>query len=148
MNQLLFREKLTPPFWAWIAVAGFCAILAVSISAIFGNLVAIIAFFILLVLFVISGWKFSPIIKVDEQFLYANRAKLPLKIITKATPLNSRETTKIRGVAADPKCFSATSPLINTAIRIDFKDKDDPHTYWLLSTRKALELSKVLTPNA
>jgi len=148
MNQLLFREKLTPPFWAWIAVAGFCAILAVSISAIFGNLVAIIAFFILLVLFVILGWRFSPIIKVDEQFLYANRAKLPIKIITKATPLNSRETTKIRGVAADPKCFSATSPLINTAIRIDFKDKDDPHTYWLLSTRKALELSKVLTPNA
>ena len=148
MNQLLFREKLTPPFWAWIAVAGFCAILAVSMSAIFGNLVAIIAFFILLVLFVILGWRFSPIIKVDEQFLYANRAKLPIKIITKATPLNSRETTKIRGVAADPKCFSATSPLINTAIRIDFKDKDDPHTYWLLSTRKALELSKVLTPNA
>ena len=148
MNQLLFREKLTPPFWAWIAVAGFCLILAVSISAIFGNLVATIVFFSLLLLFVLMGWKLSPVIKVDEQFLYANRAKLPLKIITKATPLNARETTKIRGVEADPRCFSATSPLINTAIRIDFKDKDDPHTYWLISTRKASELSKVLSTKA
>jgi hypothetical protein len=37
--------------------------------------------------------------------------------------------------------------LINTAIRIDFEDVADPHTYWLLSTRKPEQLSKVLNQN-
>jgi hypothetical protein len=145
MSQLLFREKLTPPIWGWVALTGFCLMLAVSVSAVFGDLTAVIVFVILVLLFIFFGFKYSPVIKVDKEFLYANKAKLPLHIIKKATPLSVSETTKIRGVNADPKCFSATSPLINTSIRIDFEDKDDPHTYWLLSTRKPEELSRVLS---
>jgi len=145
MNQLLFREKLTPPIWGWVALTGFCLMLAVSVSAVFGDLTAVIVFVVLVLLFIFFGFKYSPVIKVDNEFLYANKAKLPLHIIKKATPLSVSETTKIRGVNADPKCFSATSPLINTSIRIDFEDKDDPHTYWLLSTRKPEELSRVLS---
>ena len=147
MNQLLFREKLTPPLWGWVALTGFSLMLAISVSAVFGNFVAIIVFLILDVLFIYIAIRFSPVIKVDDQYLYANKAKLPLKIISQATSLNARQTTKIRGVDADPKCFSATSPLINTAIRIDFEDVADPHTYWLLSTRKPEQLSKVLNQN-
>jgi hypothetical protein len=147
MNQLLFREKLTPPLWGWVALTGFSLMLAISVSAVFGNFVAIIVFLILDVLFIFIAIRFSPVIKVDDQYLYANKAKLPLKIISQATSLNARQTTKIRGVDADPKCFSATSPLINTAIRIDFEDLADPHTYWLLSTRKPEQLSKVLNQN-
>jgi hypothetical protein len=145
MSQLLFREKLTPPIWGWVALTGFCLMLAVSVSAVFGDLAAVIVFVILVLLFIFFGFKYSPVIKVDNEFLYANKAKLPLHIIKKASPLSVSETTKIRGVNADPKCFSATSPLINTSIRIDFEDKDDPHTYWLLSTRKPEELSRVLS---
>ena len=145
MNQLQFREKLTPPIWGWVALTGFCLMLAVSVSAVFGDLTAVIVFVVLVLLFIFFGFKYSPVIKVDNEFLYANKAKLPLHIIKKATPLSVSETTKIRGVNADPKCFSATSPLINTSIRIDFEDKDDPHTYWLLSTRKPEELSRVLS---
>jgi hypothetical protein len=147
MNQLLFREKLTPPLWGWVALTGFSLMLAISVSAVFGNFVAIIVFLILDVLFIFIAIRFSPVIKVDDQYLYANKAKLPLKIISKATCLDARQTTKIRGVDADPKCFNATSPLINTAIRIDFEDVADPHTYWLLSTRKPEQLSKVLNQN-
>jgi len=147
MNQLLFREKLTPPLWGWVALTGFSLMLAISVSAVFGNFVAIIVFLILDVLFIFIAIRFSPVIKVDDQYLYANKAKLPLKIISQATSLDARQTTKIRGVDADPKCFSATSPLINTAIRIDFEDVADPHTYWLLSTRKPEQLSKVLNQN-
>jgi hypothetical protein len=117
----------------------------VSVSAVFGDVIAAIVFAILLILFIFIGYKFSPVIKVDSEFIYANKTKLPLRIIKKATPLSVSETTKIRGINADPKCFSATSPLINTSIRIDFEDKDDPHTYWLLSTRKPEELSRVLS---
>lgn len=147
MNQLLFREKLTPPFWAWGAIVGFCLMLSVSVSAVFGSLVALFVFIVLFTFFLFLAFRFSPVIKVDERYLYANKAKLPIEIITKASPLTIAETTKIRGVNADPKCFSATSPLISTAIRIDFSDKKDPHSYWLLSTRKANKLSEVLSRN-
>lgn len=145
MNQLRFREKLTPPIWAWVALTGFCLTLAISVSAVFGTEVALFLFLALLVFFTFIGHKFSPIIKVDVNFLYANKAKLPLSIITKATPLSISETTKLRGVNSDPRAFSATSPLIRTAIKIDFSDKEDPHTYWIVSTRKAAALSQVLS---
>jgi len=144
MTQLRFRETLFPPFWAWAAIIGISIMLSVSMSAVFGNLFALIAFSLLMILFVFLALRFSPVIKVDDTYLYVGRAKLPLKIITHASALSASETTKIRGVNSDLKCFSATSPLINTAIRIDFSDAQDPHTYWLVSSRKAAELSKVL----
>ena len=73
---------------------------------IFDGLVAVIVFIFLVIVFIFLGYKFSPVIKVDSEFLYANKAKLPLRIINKATPMSISETTKIRGINADPKCFS------------------------------------------
>jgi len=49
MNQLLFREKLTPPIWGWVALTGFCLMLAVSVSAVFGDLIALIVFIFLVI---------------------------------------------------------------------------------------------------
>ena len=144
MTQLRFREKLFPPLWAWAAIIGISIMLSVSMSAVFGNLFALITFILLMILFAFLALRFSPVIEVDDTYLYVGRAKLPLKIITNAAALSASETTKIRGINSDPKCFSATSPLINTAIRIDFLDAQDPHTYWLVSSRKPVELSKVL----
>ena len=92
MNQLLFREKLTPPIWGWVALSGFCLMLAVSVSAVFGDVVAAIVFAILIILFIFIGYKFSPVIKVDSEFIYANKAKLPLRIIKGTTPLSVSET--------------------------------------------------------
>ncbi len=59
MNQLLFREKLTPPIWGWVALTGFCLMLAVSVSAVFGDLIAVIVFIFLVLVFIFLGYNFS-----------------------------------------------------------------------------------------
>ena len=144
MNQLLFREKLTPPFWAWLFLIGIALMFSVSLSAVFGNLVASVCFFILISVFLVSTLKFSPQIKVDEEYFYAGKAKLPLNIITKIQTLNAIETTELRGIKADLKSFHAVSPLISSSVKIEFNDIADPHTYWLVSTRKGPLLEQLL----
>lgn len=144
MSNLQFREKLLPPFWAWLFLVGLSLMLSVSMSAIFGSSVAFVIFAITTLILCFISYKFSPEIKIDSEFFYAGKAKLPLKIITQIEALNALETTQLRGVRTDLKAFHAISPLISTSIKIEFDDPTDPHSYWLVSTRKGSQIKNVL----
>ncbi|MFM7139195.1 MAG: DUF3093 family protein [Actinomycetes bacterium] len=144
MSNLQYREKLLPPFWAWLFLLGISLMLSVSMSAIFGTSVAIIIFALTTLVLCFVSYKFSPELKIDSEFFYAGKAKLPLKIITKIEDLNSLETTQLRGIKTDLKAFHAISPLIPTSIKIEFDDPTDPHSYWLVSTRKGQKIKNVL----
>lgn len=144
MSNLQYREKLLPPFWAWLFLLGISLMLSVSMSAIFGTSVAIIIFALTTLALCFVSYKFSPELKIDSEFFYAGKAKLPLKIITQIEDLNSLETTQLRGIKTDLKAFHAISPLIATSIKIEFDDPTDPHSYWLVSTRKGQKIKNVL----
>ena len=147
MSNLQFREKLLPPFWSWLFLIGISLMLSVSMSAIFGTNVALIIFILTSTVLCVVTYLFSPELKIDSQYFYAGRAKLPLKIITQIESLNALETTQLRGVNTDFKAFHAISPLIPTSIKIDFDDPTDPHSYWLVSTRKGQKIKNLLQIN-
>jgi len=147
VNQEEFYEKLTPPFWSWIIILGSCLVVASSIGAVFDQIVAIIFFLLLLSIATFSVFKFSTVIRVKDNKLFVNKANIPLNIITETKALNAKQTRRIRGVGADPKCFSATSPFIKTAVKIEFDDPKDPHPYWLISSKRPEELSQVIEKN-
>ena len=147
MSNLQFREKLLPPFWSWLFLIGISLMLSVSMSAIFGTNVALIIFILTSTVLCVVTYLFSPELKIDSQYFYAGRAKLPLKIITQIESLNALETTQLRGVKTDLKAFHAISPLIPTSIKIDFDDPNDPHSYWLVSTRKGQKIKNLLQIN-
>lgn len=147
MANLQYREKLLPPFWVWLFLVGISLMLSVSMSAIFGTNVAIIMFAITTLVLGSFAYKFSPELKIDSEFFYAGKAKLPLKIINQIETLNALETTQLRGIKTDLKAFHAVSPLIPTSIKIEFDDPTDPHTYWLVSTRKGQKIKNVLRLN-
>jgi len=147
MSNLQFREKLLPPFWSWLFLIGISLMLSVSMSAIFGTNVALIIFILTSTVLCVVTYLFSPELKIDSQYFYAGRAKLPLKIITQIESLNALETTQLRGVKTDLKAFHAISPLIPTSIKIDFDDPTDPHSYWLVSTRKGQKIKNLLQIN-
>ncbi len=147
MSNLQFREKLLPPFWAWLFLIGVSLMLSVSISAIFGSTIAFVIFLIISLSLGIITYFFSPELRIDSEFFYAGKAKLPVKIIKTIEVLNALETTQLRGVKSDLKAFHAISPLISTSIKIDFDDPADPHSYWLVSTRKGQRIKNVLQIN-
>lgn len=118
--------------------------LAVSMSAIFGFNIALIIFLTTATLLSLITYIFSPELRIDSDFFYAGKAKLPLKIIKDIQNLNAIETTQLRGIKSDPKAFHAISPLISTSIKIEFEDPADPHSYWLVSTRKGEKIKNVL----
>ncbi len=144
MSNFQFREKLLPPFWAWLFLIGISLMLSVSMSAIFGTNIAIVIFILISSFLCVVTYVFSPDLKIDSQYFYAGKAKLPLKIITQIDSLNALETTQLRGVKSDMKAFHAISPLISTSIKLEFDDPTDPHSYWLVSTRKGQRIKNVL----
>ncbi|MFM1826417.1 MAG: hypothetical protein RLZZ37_1052 [Actinomycetota bacterium] len=147
MSNLQFREKLLPPFWAWLFLIGISLMLSISMSAIFGTNFAVAVFVIVSTILCLITYIFSPELKIDSQYFHAGKAKLPLKIITQIETLNALETTQLRGIRSDFKAFHAISPLISTAIKIEFDDPTDPHSYWLVSTRKGQKIKNVLQIN-
>jgi hypothetical protein len=144
MSNLQFREKLLPPFWAWLFLIGISLMLSVSMSAIFGTNVAVVIFISISSLLFMVTYLFSPELKIDSQYFYAGKAKLPLNLISQIDSLNALETTQLRGVKSDLKAFHAISPLISTSIKIEFDDPTDPHSYWLVSTRKGQRIKNIL----
>lgn len=144
MSNLQFREKLLPPFWAWLFLIGISLMLSVSMSAIFGTNVAVVIFISISSLLFMVTYLFSPELKIDSQYFYAGKAKLPLNLISQIDSLNVLETTQLRGVKSDLKAFHAISPLISTSIKIEFDDPTDPHSYWLVSTRKGQRIKNIL----
>jgi hypothetical protein len=118
--------------------------LSVSMSAIFGTNVAVVIFISISSLLCMVTYLFSPELKIDSQYFYAGKAKLPLNLISQIDSLNALETTQLRGVKSDLKAFHAISPLISTSIKIEFDDPTDPHSYWLVSTRKGQRIKNIL----
>lgn len=118
--------------------------LSVSMSAIFGTNVAVVIFISISSLLFMVTYLFSPELKIDSQYFYAGKAKLPLNLISQIDSLNALETTQLRGVKSDLKAFHAISPLISTSIKIEFDDPTDPHSYWLVSTRKGQRIKNIL----
>ena len=83
-------------------------------------------------------------IKIENKVLYANEAKIDLKFINNVKSLNKDEFKKLNGIAADPAAFLATNFWTNTGVKVELNDKNDPTPYWLISSKRASELAKLL----
>ena len=84
-------------------------------------------------------------IYIEGNYLYVNSAKIELKFINSATALTREEFKKLTGAQADPAAFLATNFWTNTGVKVELKDKNDPTPYWLISTKRAVELAKKLS---
>ena len=74
MSNFQFREKLLPPFWAWLFLIGISLMLSVSMSAIFGTNIAIVIFILISSFLCVVTYVFSPELKIDSQYFYAGKA--------------------------------------------------------------------------
>jgi hypothetical protein len=79
-------------------------------------------------------------IQVDADGLHAGRAVLDWASTGDAVALD-REATGVRlGTGADPSGWLAIRGYVHEAVEVTLTDPDDPHPYWLVSTRRPAEL--------
>lgn len=89
---------------------------------------------------------------VTDQELRAGHAHIVLSQLGACVALDADQTRRVAGVEADGRAFLVLRPYLRESVRVEVTDPADPAPYWLLSTRRPLELTHALsrsgTPSA
>ena len=143
-EELTYAEKSKLPLKVWVFIIGMSISIYLAIWAPLGVMPALLMTLIFFAGFLAVLNKMQTKVFISKDYLYANNAKIEIKYIKKAIPLNKSEFRDLNGVSADPAAFLATNFWTNTGVKIELKDKNDPTPYWLISSKRATEIAKKL----
>ena len=148
MNENLkgktYFEQISWGIWIWFFVAILCASIYLAIWAPLGNISALVITLISIFGFYYLSLKMQTTTYIQDNFLYVNQAKIDLKFLKNAKALDESEFKKVIGSDADPAAFLAINFWVKTGVKIEVNDKNDPTPYWLISSKRASELAKIL----
>lgn len=140
-----YTERLTCPWWAWLAVLALVAVLALEISLGAPGPRTWVPLAILVPLTVAGlTWLGRLRIAVTETEFHADDARLPLNVIADVIPLDAEGKRLILGAGADPLAFIIQRPWIGGTVQIMLDDPTDPTPYWVISTRRPEKLAEAL----
>ncbi|GIF10294.1 DUF3093 domain-containing protein [Actinoplanes teichomyceticus] len=139
------RERLRLPWWAWPAGLLVGAILATELTLGFPGLPAWLPYAVLLPL---SALLLLPLGRLrvevrDSEFL-VDDARLPVAVIADVVALDAAGKREALGVGAHPLAFVVQRPWIGGAVQVLLDDPADPTPYWVVSTRRPVELATAL----
>jgi len=143
-STVAYRERLYAPWSAWLVTVTLTGSLAIAYGYPLGARVGIITFVLAQALG--TWWLIAtaPVVAVDDLVFRAGRARLPLRYVSRIAPLDSAQTREARGPLADPRAYLCTRGWTSRSVLVEVDDPDDPHPYWLVSTRRGLELAPLL----
>jgi hypothetical protein len=78
--------------------------------------------------------------------LLVDDARLPVRFVADAVPLDEAGRRGLLGPHADPLAFVVQRPWVPGAVQVVLDDPADPTPYWLVSTRHPERLAAALAP--
>lgn len=131
-----YRERLAPPWWAWVLGGAFATGVGVAYGFALGAASGVLAAVLLAAGSAGLLVTTVAVVAVDECGLRAGRARLPLQVIGTVTPLDAAASAVARTRDFDPRAFVLLRTwAAASSIRVEVCDARDPHPYWLVSTR-------------
>ncbi len=145
-GDVLYAEVLWPRLRVWLLPIAFAASLGVAYGYAYGDatgwLVGCLTAALLLVAMVL-GMRTR--IEVDRGEVRAGRARLPIRFVGRVAALTPQEAFRARTAAADPRAYLVLRPWASAAaVILEVTDPQDPHPYWLVSTRRPDRLADAL----
>ena len=132
-------------WWVWLLglalAGGVVAELSIAVPILTNPLAYLVAVVISAAIVRLLG---RMAITVADGEFRVDDARLPVRFIADAMPIDDAGRRALLGVDADPMAFVVLRPWIPTGVRIDLNDPDDPTPYWYVSTRRPRELAEVL----
>ena len=141
---VLYRERLTAPLIVWFITGALTASLGIAYGHWLGTTSGLVAFVVSEMLVAVLLITRTPIVLVDDHCFQAGRARLPLTFVGRIVPLTRDEGVTAKGAAGDPRAYLCTRGWIGESVLVEVTDPDDPHPYWLVSTRQGHELAATL----
>ena len=146
MQLAIYKERLYPSFSFSVALAlsGPMVFLA---ALPFGPQLAVPLGFVVPTGLLLTLYWLAPEIRVAEGQLKANRISIPVSALGDVVRLSKEEFSKALGPNADPRAQLMIRGYVQTGVKIEVSDPDDPTPYLLLSSRKPEELAVALDAN-
>ncbi|MGE0817350.1 MAG: DUF3093 domain-containing protein [Candidatus Nanopelagicales bacterium] len=139
-----YRERLHAPWWVWLLGTVLTASLGVAYGFRLGAGPGLTTFAVAEALLAALLLLTSPLVVVDDVAFQAGRARLPLRHVARVATFDAARTREARGAKADPRAYLCLRGWIRTSVLVEVDDPDDPHPYWLVSSRRPRDLAPVL----
>lgn len=139
-----YRERLHAPWPVWFVAFVLAGSLGVAYGFPLGPTAGLVSFAVVMGLAALLLLGTAPLVVVDDLVLRAGRARLPLRYAGRIAPLTTDQTREVRGRRADPSAYLCTRGWISRSVLVEVEDEDDPHPYWLISTRHGDRLAPIL----
>jgi hypothetical protein len=144
-SGIVYRERLSAPWWAWPAAVAAAAFAATELALGAPALRHPLTYAVAVVLALAGVWALSRIkISVDSEYLHVDDAHLPRSVIGEVTVIDAAGRRDLLGPDADPLAFLITRPWIPGGVRVDLVDPNDPTPYWFISSRHPERLAAAL----
>ncbi|MEU7614505.1 DUF3093 domain-containing protein [Micromonospora rifamycinica] len=140
-----YSERLGLPWWCWLAGAALAGLAAAEVWMGAGGVRAWLPFVLLLPATLAGLWWLGRVrVAVDGAELRVDDARLPVRYVADAVPLDAEGRREVLGVGADPLAFVVQRPWIGGAVQVVLDDPDDPTPFWVVSSRRPTELAAAL----
>ncbi|MER7165963.1 DUF3093 domain-containing protein [Micromonospora sp. NPDC000207] len=136
---------MTLPWWLWLAGLSAAALLAAEVWMGAPGVRAWLPFAVLVPGAVGGLWWLGRIrVRVHDGELLVDDARLPVRFVADVVPLDVAGRREALGVGADPLAFVVQRPWIGPAVQVVLDDPDDPTPFWVVSTRRPVELAEAI----
>lgn len=148
VRVVIYRERVHAPISLWVAVSAMTASLGVAYGHVLGNAWGLATF--ALTQGLAAWWLLgtAPLISVTATDLQVGPARLPVSFIGSVALLDRDRTKAARGPRAEPHSFMRLRPGVPESVVVEVTDSEDPHPYWMISSRRPEVLRAALVDAA
>ncbi|WP_091191072.1 DUF3093 domain-containing protein [Micromonospora narathiwatensis] len=140
-----YAERLRLPWWAWPAGLAFAGLLAAELWMGASGLRAWLPFVLLIPLAAaVLAWLGRIRVAVRDGELRVDDARLPVRYVADAIPLDTTGRREVLGIGSDPLAFVVQRPWIGGAVQVVLDDPADPTPFWVVSTRHPVKLATAI----
>ncbi|WP_207922653.1 DUF3093 domain-containing protein [Micromonospora sp. KC606] len=137
-----YSERLGLPWWFWLAGLALATLLAVEVWMGASGVRAWLPFVVLPPATALGLWWLGRVrVEVRDGQLWVDDARLPVRYVTEAIPLDATGRREVLGVGADPLAFVVQRPWVAGAVQVVLDDPADPTPFWVVSSRRPAELA-------
>ncbi len=139
-----YRERLTVPVVWWLLAAGLAVSMLLAFGFYLGPVwgVAVAAICILVTAAVFRASAVA--IVVEPSRLRVGRAVIEHEYVAGCRALDHDQTARRSGPEADARAHLVLRPYVASAVELTLDDPADPVPYWLISTRRPVELAEAV----
>lgn len=143
--QVRYAERLTVPWWAWLAALAVAGLLAAEVFLGRTGFVTWIPYLVLLPVTALGLWWLGRLrVAVEDGEFRVDDARLPVRFIGQVGVLEGEAKREALGPRAEPNAFVVQRPWLSGAVLVMLDDPADPTPYWVVSSRRPSRLAEAL----